>query len=217
MYYQIQMVFTKRGMNKMDILALYVILLTVVIWIIGTLMWVEIDKLKEEAEGIENKKGKDRYTVGIDCSTKESIGTYIWVNEKKDNPPFGGSSEQSENNYGRFIEPELWGIPELEKRKVYYFCHPCTTGGKSIEENKASEEVLYQKIMKRNPGAKIIRPLTLIPERMSHIEAMKKCFALMSIANGIILPSGWTESKGCTMECEKALIKKMDIMLLRTS
>lgn len=116
----------------------------------------------------------------------------------------------------QFIGPELWGIPDLVPGNIYYLSHPCTTGGGSIEFNKQREEELYRKIIKRNPDAKVIRPLKIIPDGTPHNVAMKRCMKILDLADGIILPSGWSKSTGCIMECEKAITKGLEIFLLTT-
>jgi len=88
----------------------------------------------------------------------------------------------------------------LEPNKIYYLCHPATTGGRTIEENKRREELLYKRIIKKNPKVKIIRPLTLIPDDMEYQEAMDRCYSLIDASHAIILPLGWEKSTGCSLE-----------------
>jgi hypothetical protein len=106
--------------------------------------------------------------------------------------------------------------PKLEKEKIYYLCHPCTTGGRTIAENKEREEVLFNRIREANPGIRIIRPLQIIPETMNHVEAMIRCFYMLDAADTIILPMGWEKSNGCSMESERAKKKGKTRVLLYT-
>ena len=91
------------------------------------------------------------------------------------------------------------------------------TRGKSIKENKLREEYLYQRIIKENPGIRIIRPLQIIPEYMPHEEAMIRCFNMLDAADTIILPMGWEKSHGCSMEHKRAEKKRKERILLRTN
>jgi hypothetical protein len=193
--------FTQGMETKMDILGLYIVLFTVVVWITGNLTWVEIEKLKTD------KKGSVANEIGPDLRMRKVTNRYEWIN-------LDNQQEDFKHEESTFIEPELWGIPNLEPGEVYYLCHPCTTGGKTVEENKAKEEELYRKIMKRNPGAKVIRPLAIIPNGLPHGKAMKKCFKLMGAADAIILPIGWEESDGCQAEYDRAMEKGMDRIYL---
>jgi hypothetical protein len=106
-------------------------------------------------------------------------------------------------------------LVKLEEDKVYYLAHPCTTGGKSIEENKNKEEELYQRIIRDNPGTKIIRPLTIIPKDMEHEEAMRRCFKLIEAVDGLIFPAEWNKSRGCRMENDRAKIEDKEIIYLK--
>lgn len=108
-------------------------------------------------------------------------------------------------------------IPKLEENKIYYLCHPCTTGGRTIFENKEREEALFKQIIKENPGIRIIRPLQIIPEDMPHEEAMIRCFSMLDAADALILPMGWEKSHGCSMEHKRAEKKRKERILLRTN
>lgn len=108
-------------------------------------------------------------------------------------------------------------IPKLEEDKIYYLCHPCTTGGRTISENKEREEALFKQIVKENPGIRVLRPLQIIPEDMPHEEAMIRCFNMLDAADTIILPIGWAKSNGCCMEHKRAEKKGKERILLRTN
>lgn len=88
----------------------------------------------------------------------------------------------------------------INLNKTYYLAHPCTTGGKSIEENKALEKLAFEQLQEHYPGVKVIRPLVLIPESMEHQEAMLKCFELLKDCDAAIFAGHWMISKGCMME-----------------
>lgn len=90
----------------------------------------------------------------------------------------------------------------IDLNKVYYLAHPCTTGGKSIEENKLSEQHAFKKLKTKFPGIKVIRPLVLIPDGMGHTEAMERCFKFLSGCDTGIFAGCWMISKGCKMEFE---------------
>ena len=115
------------------------------------------------------------------------------------------------------VNPFVAKIPKLEEKKIYYLCHPCTTGGRTIAENKEREEALFKRIIKANPGIRIIRPLQIIPEDMPHEEAMKRCFRMLEAAHVIILPLGWNGSNGCTQEHNRAEEKDIEKVFLNTN
>lgn len=201
----------------MDLVVILIIIVavTMIAWII--MVCGEIEQIKRWVRGIERSKEDKKvlsqssphmkFKFAIGDAQADSL--FMRIN----NVPTQVKPQRCKN---MFIGPDLWGIPDLKPEKVYYLCHPCTTGGKTIEENKAKEEDLYRKIIKRNPGAKVIRPLVLIPDGMKHGKAMRKCLKFIDAADGIILPSGWSESRGCTIECKKAVKRKKEIMYLRT-
>lgn len=185
----------------MDILTLLVILIGVVtlMWIVASYM--EIEKLKITVNGYKTENEVNQ-PVGEVATPFDEINR-VW----------GNFAERLKNQMGSIVNGD---IPELEEDKIYYLCYPCTTGGRSIEENKEREEVLFKRITEVNPEIKIIRPLKIIPNNTKHEEAMKKCFKLMSVADAIILPLGWSKSKGCVQECERAMIKDMERVYLAT-
>lgn len=185
----------------MDILSLLIILIAVVVitWIVASYM--EIEKLKKMVGKQINGKQIIRQ-IGDDNiqpeqwkeeETKQEghygiLGTYI-------NHP---QPIEFKDGIDRRI------IKNLDKNKIYYLCHPCTSGKRSIEENKYREEYLYRRIINLNPGINILRPLTVIPEGMDHKEAMERCFKMMDACHGIILPLGWQISNGCKQEHDRA-------------
>lgn len=93
----------------------------------------------------------------------------------------------------------------IDIKKTYYLAHPCTTGGKSIEENKELEKLAFEQLQEHYPGVKVIRPLVLIPENMEHQEAMLKCFKLLNRCDSAIFAGHWMISKGCQMELDFCL------------
>jgi len=88
----------------------------------------------------------------------------------------------------------------IEMSKTYYLAHPCTTGGKSIEENKTLEKLAFEQLQKHYPGLKVIRPLVLIPEDIGHQDAMLRCFKLLKDCDVAIFAGHWMISTGCRME-----------------
>jgi len=100
----------------------------------------------------------------------------------------------------------------IDLNKIYYLVHPCTTGGSTMEENKASEQLAYEKIIAWYPGIKIIRPLQIIPDGMGHSEAMERCFKLLSGCDTGIFAGYWMISKGCKMEFEFCVTNKKGII-----
>ncbi|HEY5555882.1 DUF4406 domain-containing protein [Acetobacterium sp.] len=96
---------------------------------------------------------------------------------------------------GQYISPI-----KLEDGKLYYLAHPCTSGGRTMAENKKSEGYLYRRIIDKYPNAKIIRPLVHIPDGLTDAAAMAKCFKLLSACDGALFPVGWQNSGGCGQE-----------------
>lgn len=182
----------------MDTLTLLVVLMEVV-----TLMWIavscmEIEKLKIVVYGDKNKDEVIQPVGEVETALSRIGEAFI--------------------NVGHAWEVTFAGrIQKLDENKIYYLAHPCTTGGKSIKENKIREEFLYQRIINENPGIRIIRPLQIIPEDMPHEEAMIRCFNMLDAADTIILPMGWEKSNGCSMEHKRAEKKGKERILLRTN
>ncbi|MBC3901295.1 DUF4406 domain-containing protein [Acetobacterium malicum] len=182
----------------MDTLTLLVILIGVVtlMWIVASYM--EIEKLKTIVYG-EKTKDEVIQPVGEVTTAFSRV-------------------EEAFKNIGHAFEVTFAGrIQKLDENKIYYLAHPCTTGGKSIKENKSREEFLYQRIINENPGIRIIRPLQIIPEGMPHEEAMRRCFNMLDAAHAIILPLGWNQSNGCTQEHNRAEEKDIEKVYLNTN
>lgn len=182
----------------MDMLTLLIVLMGVVtlLWIVAS--YTEIEKLKITVYGDGNKKEVIQPAGEVE-TTLSRIG-------------------EAFKNIGHAWEVTFAGrIQKLDESKIYYLAHPCTTGGKSIKENKLREEYLYQRIINENPGIRIIRPLQIIPEYMPHEEAMIRCFNMLDAADTIILPMGWEKSHGCSMEHKRAEKKRKERILLRTN
>ena len=182
----------------MDTLTLLVILIGVVtlMWIVASYM--EIEKLKTIVYG-EKTKDEVIQPVGEVTTAFSRV-------------------EEAFKNIGHAFEVTFAGrIQKLDENKIYYLAHPCTTGGKSIKENKLREEFLYQRIINENPGIRIIRPLQIIPEGMPHEEAMRRCFNMLDAAHAIILPLGWNQSNGCTQEHNRAEEKDIEKVYLNTN
>lgn len=182
----------------MDTLVLLIVLMAVV-----TLLWIvvscaEIERLKITVYG-NKTKDKVIQPVGEVETALSRIG-------------------EAFINVGHAWEVTFAGrIQKLDENKIYYLAHPCTTGGKSIKENKIREEFLYQRIINENPSIRIIRPLQIIPEDMQHEEAMIRCFNMLDAVDTIILPMGWEKSNGCSMENKRAEKKGKERILLRTN
>lgn len=186
----------------MDTLALLVILIGVVVitWI--TVSYMEIEKLKTTVNG-GKKENEVIQSVGEVATPFDAIGQ-AWgkvVDSLTDSMKvlFNGK------------------IPKLEEDKIYYLCHPCTTGSRTMIENKEREEALYIRIIERNPEIKVIRPLQIIPDNMPHEEAMERCFKMLDAAHAIILPLGWNGSNGCTQEHNRAEEKDIEKIFLNTN
>lgn len=196
----------------MDTLALLVILIGVVVitWI--TVSYMEIEKLKTTVNGYKTENEVIQ-TVGED-NTPSAAMAEVWRNIVI---PFEALSVALGNVGNEIVKIFSGKIPKLEEDKIYYLAHPCTTGGKSIEENKVREDLLYKRIIDENPGVNIIRPLRIIPEDMEHEEAMCRCFKMLDAADAIILPLGWDKSRGCTQENGRAEEKDIVRILLMTN
>ncbi|MBI4856153.1 MAG: DUF4406 domain-containing protein [Acetobacterium woodii] len=182
----------------MDTLTLLIVLMAVVtlLWIVAS--YAEIQKLKITVYGDGNKNEVIQHMGEVETALSRIGEAFI--------------------NVGHAWEVTFAGrIQKLDKNKIYYLAHPCTTGGKSIKENKLREESLYQRIINENPDIGIIRPLKIIPIDMPHEEAMQKCWRLMDPAEAIILPLGWQESSGCKKEHDKAKVAGMEIIYLSTN
>lgn len=179
----------------MDTLVLLTVLMAVVL-----IVWIAITHMR--IEEMEKMIDECKMDVAI-----ESCGIN-WPKIGEVQQP----GKRHELDRWDFIEPELWCIPKLEEQKIYYLSHPCTTGKNSVEENKENEEELYKRIMRRNPKAKVIRPLKIIPEDMTHEEAMGRCFKMLDASDAIIMLdiSGWESSTGCRLEYERAVQKSID-------
>jgi len=167
----------------MDVLALLVILMAIVMITWITITYMEIETMKITVNGYKKKNEVIQPVTRLDTILDQ------------------------------IIQPELWYIPKLERDKIYYLSHPCTTGGRSIKENKKREEALYKRIVYENPGIKVIRPLKIIPEGMQHEEAMDRCYKLLDTSDVIILPdmaeNNWQSSSGCRQEFMRASVRGM--------
>ena len=103
----------------------------------------------------------------------------------------------------------------LETGKIYYLAHPLTTFG-DVYRNYESEADIASII---NPDGEIglIRPLECLPNvdscDLETAEIMERCFALLRIADGIILCPGWEHSIGCQEEAAYARHAGMDIII----
>jgi len=168
----------------MDVLALLVILMAIVMITWITISYMEIETMKITVNGYKKKNEIIQPVTRIDTILDQ------------------------------IIQPELWYIPKLERDKIYYLSHPCTTGQRSIKENKKREETLYKRIVYENPGIKVIRPLKIIPEGMQHEEAMDRCYKLLDASDVIILPdtteNDWQSSLGCRQEFMRASVRGME-------
>ena len=104
---------------------------------------------------------------------------------------------------------------KLEHDKIYYVAAPLTSCG-NIDANYFNENYYHAKISDLVKGScGIIRPLAALPDArvcdMDWAEAMQKCRALLSVADGIILCPGWEESTGCQEEYQYAKHAQMEI------
>lgn len=111
---------------------------------------------------------------------------------------------------------------KIDKNKIYYLSHPCTSNGE-MEKNKKHEELCFRKITAKQQTAfigdgelldkiNVIRPLTVIPPDMEYGEAMKRCLVLLSACDAIILCGNWEHSTGCLIEKEQAERLGIDVI-----
>ena len=89
---------------------------------------------------------------------------------------------------------------EIDENSIYFLSHPCTNGGLNEVDNRSKEQKIYDKILEINPKAKIIRPLTIIPEKYDYDEAMRVCYSILGVSSYVIFSPGWQHSKGCKLE-----------------
>ena len=101
-------------------------------------------------------------------------------------------------------------MSNLDGEKMVYLAHPCTTAGGTIEDNKKHEDQTYLVLLEKYPKVKFVRPLKLIPDGMSHQDAMDRCFKLLSACDGAIFSGDWAKSKGCLMELEYCIRNSME-------
>lgn len=172
----------------MDVLALLVILIAIVMITWITISYMEIETMKITVNGYRKKNEVIQPVTRLDTILDQ------------------------------IIQPELWNVPKLEQGKIYYLSHPCTTGGRSVKENKKREEALYKRIVYENPGIRIIRPLKIIPEKMQHEEAMERCYKMLDASDVIIIPdmigNDWQSSSGCRQEYMRATVRGMTIVFV---
>lgn len=85
-----------------------------------------------------------------------------------------------------------------------YLAHPYETY-RHPDENRALEEALYKVLSASNPDTEFVRPLKLIPEHLSRVEAMWRCFDLIDTCDVLIASPDWIKSAGCRAEVDYAL------------
>ena len=104
---------------------------------------------------------------------------------------------------------------KLDTNKIYYLAAPLTSCG-DITKNYENEQGYYATLRAIKTKAGLIRPLSALPDArvcdMDWAEAMQKCRALLSVADGIILCPGWERSKGCKEERAYAEHMGMEIV-----
>lgn len=98
---------------------------------------------------------------------------------------------------------------EIRPETLYYLSHPYTTYG-NIEVNR-SNALKYEVELCNEMDTIVINPLSL-PMPDDHDKAMDKCLKLLSACDGIIMCPGWEKSRGCCIELDFAIDRKMDII-----
>lgn len=86
----------------------------------------------------------------------------------------------------------------LDKSKIYYLSHPCTTYGKKEENIKDSKVI--EILLRIRFGIRVINPIAIIIEGTTEEEAMKKCFHLYNACDEVIFCENWNKSTGCKEE-----------------
>lgn len=89
----------------------------------------------------------------------------------------------------------------MDKTKVYYLSHPCTSfGDKKV--NIANSLEIQKHLMEK--GHIVINPISLIDTDDEKF-AMKKCREIYEKCTDIILCLGWDQSTGCKIEYRWAI------------
>lgn len=104
---------------------------------------------------------------------------------------------------------------KLDPSKIYYLTHPCTSGGKTLIQNKLSESEIASNLMISNPKCSLIRPLIIIPEDMKDQDAMSRCYKMLSACDDLLLSPHWNNSTGCLMEYEFAIKNGISVIELQ--
>lgn len=86
----------------------------------------------------------------------------------------------------------------LDKTKLYYLSHPCTTYGEKLMNIKDVKRV--EILLKIRYGIKVINPIVIMPSGVSEQEAMHKCSYLYKASDEVIFCQNWRKSKGCNEE-----------------
>lgn len=97
----------------------------------------------------------------------------------------------------------------LDGSKLYYLSHPYTSHGN--REGNLRDANLVEMHIKIRHNAKVINPITLIPENTRDDIAMEKCFNMYQAADAIILCENWDKSTGCKIERKWAIRDGKDI------
>lgn len=96
-----------------------------------------------------------------------------------------------------------------------YLAHPYETY-RTPEENRILEESLYNILKVSNPNVEFVRPLKRVPDDISRVEAMKRCFDLIDTCDILFAAPDWIRSAGCRAEVDYALshglpVKTLDV------
>lgn len=86
----------------------------------------------------------------------------------------------------------------LDKLKLYYLSHPCTTYGDKVTNINDAKRI--EMLLKIKHGIKIINPIIVLPAGVSEQEAMLKCHHLYMASDEVIFCKHWEKSKGCNEE-----------------
>lgn len=86
----------------------------------------------------------------------------------------------------------------MDKSKLYYLSHPCTTYSDRISNVKDAKRV--EIILKIKYGIKVINPIVILPAGLSEKEAMRRCRCFYEACDEVILCENWNKSVGCNTE-----------------
>ena len=86
----------------------------------------------------------------------------------------------------------------LDKSKLYYLSHPCTSYG--VKKENIADARRAGLILKVKYGICVVNPIVIMPDSCSEEEAMRKCRKLYEACDEVIFCENWRNSKGCSEE-----------------